>query len=437
MEKKKWAVGVAVLACAGAAASLGLAGLANAAVTPTVSRKAAVTAAPSPATASVLSGKRQVTIVRAQAPESGLSLQGGLVEVDDDSGRQRFVPTPLGKGRYLIKAYDTFTADPASLEPSCWQVHNPRSTQPLSVKAAPCDAENAHQWFTITAKGKQAWAIGTPDGAFLQHSRTRGLILQELGDAPLKSTFRLVDDGPAPQAGATQTPPAVAPTIIVPVYFHFITDGENGHYPQSEAQELVDYANRAFSGEANPKSAKTPFRFTLVQVRYVENTRWYDPELSYEEQATIRESLHVGDFSTLNVIAPAHVSGGEVSFAREPDAAHWEPLQDGVVLAQPHMTENPISFRGPLFVHEVGHWLGLGHTFSGECGDVEGSGDLVDDTPAHREHFGDEEEPDTCPDLPGKDPVHNFMAYYNRTPQEFTPGQAARMNAQWAQYRAS
>jgi len=369
MATRAWAAGVATLACTvGAASFVTLGGPADAETTPAGAPQVAATAASSPTVASALSGKRQVAIVRVKAFESVLAMsgEGKLAEVDDDSGRQRFVPTPLGGGRYQIKAYGTSSDDPAGLKPSCWQAHKPRNTQALSVEAAPCDAKNKDQRFTITAKGEQSYAISTPDGAYLEYSRTQGLVLQELGDAPLRTTFRFVDNGPAPQSGAdpNPTPPVGGQIVTVPVYFHFITDGDHGRYPQTTAQELVDYANKAFSGQGNPKSAKTPFRFKLANVRYVENK------------------------------------------------------------------------AGPVFVHEIGHWLGLIHTFFGECGDGEGSGDQVDDTPAHREDFGDEAQPDTCPKLPGKDPVQNFMAYHNRAPLVFTAGQAARMNAQWAQYRA-
>jgi hypothetical protein len=207
MAKAKWATGAAMVACTGALVAYGFVGQAGAA---TVSGAAA--SAPSGHTASggtsaraeapVLSGKRQVSIVRKQAFEGALSLDGGwLTEADDDSGRQRFVPTPLGGHKYLIKAYENvFTNDPATLEPSCWQVYNSDSTDPLTVEGVACDATNPDQQFTITPEGDGTYAISN-DSAFLQFSESRGLILEELGDAPLLSTFWFVDNGPAPRVG--------------------------------------------------------------------------------------------------------------------------------------------------------------------------------------------------------------------------------------------
>ncbi|MFF4880397.1 hypothetical protein [Micromonospora sp. NPDC000668] len=209
MSTVKWATGAAMLTCAGALVACQADPPADPAASagPSASAPATATvAAPSPSTPppstsagptdAVLSGSREIAIVRVQSFESGVSLYGQLVEADDDSGRQRFVPTPIGGDKYLIKAYGQPNSHPANDVPSCWQVRNPRTTESLTVEGAVCDTANPGQQFTITASGKGAYAISN-ESAYLQHSATSGLILEELGDAPLRSTFRFVDNGPA------------------------------------------------------------------------------------------------------------------------------------------------------------------------------------------------------------------------------------------------
>lgn len=95
------------------------------------------------------------------------------------------------------------------------------------------------------------------------------------------------------------------------------------------------------------------------------------------------------------------------------------------------------GYDGDIATHEVGHYLGLNHTFYNNC--TTGN-DGVDDTPAHHEDYlwQCNNNLDSCPTLPGNDPVHNYMTYTSNSCQwEFTPGQKDRMHAMVATYRPS
>jgi hypothetical protein len=61
----------------------------------------------------------------------------------------------------------------------------------------------------------------------------------------------------------------------------------------------------------------------------------------------------------------------------------------------------------------------------------------VDDTPAmNAPTSGCPAGKDTCKE-PGLDPIHNYMDYsYDSCYDQFTNGQTARMQAQWAEFRA-
>lgn len=223
-------------------------------------------------------------------------------------------------------------------------------------------------------------------------------------------------------------------TITIDVRVHVLTrtNGTGGVTPKMVVDQ-IKILNEAFAGRTANQSQWTPFRFRLATYDVTPNTDWYNWTFDDDDRAAKR-ALHRGGMDDLNVYI-ANLGDGLLGYAFYPQDEVG--FRDGVVLlgkSLPGGSAVPYN-EGDTATHEVGHWLGLAHTFDNGC---EAPGDRVEDTPYQDDGpniFSCRESLNTCPQ-PGRDPVHNFMSYGDDPCLDrFTEGQGYRMLLSWLAYR--
>jgi hypothetical protein len=214
------------------------------------------------------------------------------------------------------------------------------------------------------------------------------------------------------------------------VYYHVIRQGTgiaNGDVPLSQIQSQIQVLNNAFGGSFG-------WSFNLVEVTRTTNSRWYNLRSGSKNERDMKNALRRGTADDLNIYS-ANLQGGLLGWATFPSSYAGNPKMDGVVIlysSVPGGTAAPYN-EGDTGTHEVGHWMGLYHTFQGGC---TGSGDFVGDTPAEASPaYGCPNGRNTC-STAGFDPIENFMDYSDDFCMfQFTAGQDARMDSQFTTYR--
>jgi len=229
---------------------------------------------------------------------------------------------------------------------------------------------------------------------------------------------------------------AQATTVTVNVWFHVITNTSGaGNVSDADLADQLQVLNDAYSGLTG--GANTKFRFAHAGTTRTVNNTWYAAGYGSAAETAMKSALRQGNAATLNFYTNAP-STGELGWATFPSSYSSQPLKDGVVCdyrTLPGGTFSPYN-EGDTGTHEVGHWVGLYHTFQGGCSK---NNDFVADTNAEKSPaFGCPAGRDTCTtkQYPGSDPIENFMDYTDDSCMyKFTDGQAARAASLSGTYR--
>lgn len=263
--------------------------------------------------------------------------------------------------------------------------------------------------------------------AGIDHANPNASFLRCATRVPSDEEMELV----AQHTALTTEVTALATGGVINVYFHVINNGTglaNGDVPDSMINAQMNVLNAAF--------APWGYSFNLVATDRTTNASWYTAGYNSTAETEMKAALRRGSADDLNLYTN-NMGGGLLGWATFPWSYTSNPTDDGVVLlysSLPGGSAAPYNL-GDTATHEVGHWMGLYHTFQGGCN--KRRGDFVADTPAERSAaYGCPTGRDSCRQAAGLDPITNFMDYTDDACMfEFTAGQDQRMDEAFTTYR--
>ena len=212
---------------------------------------------------------------------------------------------------------------------------------------------------------------------------------------------------------------------VINVSWHIATYNGQGDVSDARIAQQIQVMNNAF--------ASSGFSFNTISIERVNNRTYFNQCYGAGEKK-MKQALADSPATTLNIYT-CNPSQGILGYATFPSSYAASSYMHGVVLLHsslPGGSAAPYNL-GDTATHEVGHYLGLYHTFQGGCNNP---GDSVADTPAEASAaYGCTTGRDTCTSA-GADPILNFMDYTDDACMNtFSADQTVRMQQQVATYK--
>lgn len=251
-----------------------------------------------------------------------------------------------------------------------------------------------------------------------------------------------------------------AASYVIPTVVHIIQLGPAESVTDARVQAQIDVLNEDFQkmnadttgipAIFQTVAANSDIEFCLAQIdpngcpttginRVVSSLAIHD----MNQASQLKGLVQWDPYKYLNMWVVESINGGNIlGYATFPTSLPINPNLDGVVMGKDFFGRGegtpPSAFNlGRTTTHEVGHWLGLFHTFQGGCTGTSATncafqGDMVCDTPpTSNSNFGCPGTQNTCQETPTDlpDQTVNFMDYGDDfCLLMFSQGQADRMH---------